>query len=316
MKRRASDSGTVERDATPRARRVRARRPAGGRARQWARRARHRRGLHARPGTSGAVRAATARAARRHGVHLSEPGAVDRAVGRRGGRPVDHRRGAPIPLRRAGAPDRPERSHRPIRLDRPLRPAAGGVVGDGARAPPFRVEGGGVRRRQLDRGSGGRVASRHRLVREERKPAVAARGQLVRVGLRDHGRGVAGGSGAGGRRMRDVPSLHRCVPHGRDHRTGCDRRQPMPRVAPAEARGVPTRVPGGARGPPVRLRRLPGGVPAERSLRRVPGRARPARRGVGERRRAARVGRRRRCSRGTSGSTSPGATRGGSAATR
>ena len=96
------------------------------------------------------------------------------------------------------------------------------------------------------------------------------RGQLVRVGLRDHGRAVAGGTGASGRRMRDVPSLHRCVPHERDHRTGCDRRQPLPRLAPAEARGVPTRAPGGTRGSPVRLRRLPGGVPAERSLRCVP----------------------------------------------
>ena len=36
------------------------------------------------------------RVARRHGLHLSEPGAVNRAVGRRGRRPVDHRRGAPI----------------------------------------------------------------------------------------------------------------------------------------------------------------------------------------------------------------------------
>ena len=95
------------------------------------------------------------------------------------------------------------------------------------------------------------------------------------------------------RRLRHVPPVPRRLPDGRDRRPGRDRRQPLPRLGAAAPGRHPGRAPPGGRRPPVRLRRLPGGVPADGPPRPPP--PPPARRrrpGVGRRARPAR--RRRR----------------------
>ena len=70
-------------------------------------------------------------------------------------------------------------------------------------------------------------------------------------------------SSAGRGPVRLVPPLPRRLPDRRDHRARRRRRAPLPVVA-APGRGVvPARAPGRARRPHLRLRRVPGGVPAE-----------------------------------------------------
>ena len=77
---------------------------------------------------------------------------------------------------------------------------------------------------------------------------------------------------AGARRMRRLHPLPRRVPDRGHRRPGRGRRPPLPRVAAAGRGAVPARAPGGPGRPALRLRRLPGGVPAEPAPR--PGRAR------------------------------------------
>ena len=68
---------------------------------------------------------------------------------------------------------------------------------------------------------------------------------------------------AGRRRLRLVPPVHRRLPDRRDRRARGRRRPSLPGVARAGAGRVPARAPRRARRPALRLRRLPGGVPAE-----------------------------------------------------
>ena len=68
---------------------------------------------------------AAAGSRRRDGLHLPQSRALDRPAARRGGGPVDHRRRPALPhRRRAAAARRAAGSRRPLRLGRPLRPAA------------------------------------------------------------------------------------------------------------------------------------------------------------------------------------------------
>ena len=73
---------------------------------------------------------------------------------------------------------------------------------------------------------------------------------------------AAGRGRAGARRLRRVHPLPRRLPH-RGHRgPRRGRRPPLPGLAGAGRGGVPDRAPRRARRPALRLRRLPGGVPA------------------------------------------------------
>ena len=102
-------------------------------------------------------------------------------------------------------------------------------------------------------------------------------------------------------RRRSTTAAARCTPLPRrlpdrcDHRAGGGRRAPVPLVAPPGGRLVPARAPRGARRPHLRLRRVPGGVPAEPAGARAP--ADGGRDDVGRLLGAARSRRRRRCSR-------------------
>ena len=207
---------------------------------------------------------------------------------------------------------------RPVRVGRPLRPAAGRAAGDRPPAAGRRPPGRRLRRRQLDRRSRGRLPRRARLVRQERQPAGARRRQLVRARLRrHHGRRCRSRTDAGRRRLRLVPALPRRLPDRGDRRARRDRRQPLPRLGAATPGCHPGRPPAGGRRPPLRLRRLPRGVPADRPPRPAPPpTAGRGRRGVGRRARPARRRRRRRCSSATGAGTSPTAIRAGCGATR
>ena len=128
-----------------------------------------------------------------------------------------------------------------------------------------------VRRRQLARRPRGRLPRRARLVRQERQPAAARRRQLVRARLRRHDGRATGRRRAGGRRLRVVPALPRRLPDRAPSSPpvsstpaaawpGCCRRRGRSRSSPA----------GRARRPHLRLRRLPGGVPADGAPRPAP----------------------------------------------
>ena len=141
-------------------------------------------------------------------------------------------------------------------------------------------------------------------------------------------RAAAGQRGARRRSVRRVSPLHRRLSDRGDRRARCDRRRSLPGLAGPGARDVPAGPSGGARRAHLRLRRLPGGLPAQPA-----GRRRQSRRGRARRRQAA-GGRSaaaieawvslldllgpttRRCWPAMGAGTSPGATRGGCAGTR
>ena len=187
------------------------------------------------------------RPARRHGVHVQEPGAVHRSAA---GRARCASRCSSAPGRTCSTdPDDADgdaavagRVARYAWVDHyaPLREGLWAVARrlrrDGWKAVA-------VRRRQLHRRPRGRPPGRHRLVRQERQPAAPRRRQLVRARLRRHHRAAAGGAGAGGRRLRHVPALPRRVPHRRHRRAGRDRRRPLPGLGAAEARHLRPPVP-------------------------------------------------------------------------
>ena len=68
---------------------------------------------------------------------------------------------------------------------------------------------------------------------------------------------------AGARRLRAVPPVSGRVPHRRPGRPRGAGRPPVPGLAGPGRRGFRPRFPGRFRRPPVRVRRLPGGVPAQ-----------------------------------------------------
>ena len=164
---------------------------------------------------------------------------------------------------RAGPPGGPGG---PLRLGRPLRARCGGPRrrGPGASRPP--AGGPGAGRRQRPGRPRGRLPGRARLVRQERQPAAAraraagscwARSSPTRRCRRSARRGpVADGCGTCTRCLDGCPTGAIVAPGVVDARRCL--------AWLVQARGaVSPRAPGRPRRPPLRLRRLPGGVPAE-----------------------------------------------------
>ena len=204
--------------------------------------------------------------ARRDGVHVPQSRSFDRS--RRARWPTPGRSSSP-PARTSPTPT-------------PSHPAGGGRTpasaatpgstttprsGAGLRAAADEIEAAGhrarrVRRRQLDRRSGGRPPRRSRLVRQERQPAAARRRQLLRARL-DHHHGRVHAERAC-RRPTAAAAVSRCI-------DGCPT---AAIVAPGVIDGErclswvlqkpgldPGRVPRGDPRPHLRLRRLPGRLP-------------------------------------------------------
>ena len=222
------------------------------------------------------------RPARRHALHLPAPRAVDRPgptalpdarrPGRR--RPQLHSVGGPgggdpPATGRRRWPGAAGRSPSAGRVARyawedhygALRPRSTAVAerlkADGWRGPR-------PRRRQRPGRPRGRLPGRPRLVRQERQPAAPGRGQLVRARLGRHRRPAR----AAARRRRWPTAAARAPaastaarPAPSSPRRG--RRPPLPGLAAAGDGAVPRRAPGGAGRPDLRLRRLPGGLPAQ-----------------------------------------------------
>ncbi len=239
-----------------------------GRARHARSRGRHR-ASRRRPGGGAASRPPRHRRARRgrvgrgHGVHIPQPGTLHRSRSGGGGSSLGHRRGPLVPrARAAGAAGGATGSGGPLRLDRSLRPAARRAAGDRAAAAGGRRAGGRPRRRQLDGRPRGGLPGRPRLVRQERQPPAAGCRQLVRARFGGHHGRVRTGAATGGRRVRVVPALHRRVPDRGDRRARGDRRQPMPGLGAAAAGLDPRGAAGRGRRSRLRLRRLPGRLPA------------------------------------------------------
>ena len=249
--------------------------PGGGRLRRTVRR-------HARR----PARPSRARAARRHAVHLPQPGPLHRPVPDARRRPQPRgRRPGPTRRRRARAPrrrptDRTVRSpHGPGRVLRRRRPLR--------RAPrrPRR------HRRPADRATAtgpGCCSTTTPSSTAPPRTGPASAGS-ARTPTSCSTASAAGSCSArcsptpplapdrrsGGRRLRLVHALPRRLPHRRHRRARRGRRPPVPGLAGAGPGRVPGRAPGGARRSPLRLRRLPGGLPAQppAGARRV---ARPA----------------------------------------
>ena len=209
---------------------------------------------------------------------------------------------------------------RPLRLGRPLRPAACRPADDGPSAARRRRAGGRLRRRQRHRRPRGRLSRRARLVRQERQPARRRRRELVRARLRRH-------HGATTRRppRRSADGCGTCrrcldaLPDRGDRRAGRDRRQSLPGLGAAAA-GRRSRSPcrAGGRRPHLRLRRLPGRLPADRAPR-APAHGRrspPTPRPWVDVLDLLEPPTMRRCSTATAAGTSPGAIRAGCGATR
>ena len=157
----------------------------------------------------------------------------------------------------------PSGSRRALRMDRSLRAAAGGPRCRRPTTARRRVESRRPRRRQLDGRSRGGMARGSRLVRKERQPPLARTRLLVRARRSGHERAPRNGRASRRRRVRAVPALHRRLPDRRDRCARCRRRPPVSRVVGASAGHFPRRASRGAGRPHLRLRRLPGGVPAQ-----------------------------------------------------
>ena len=99
---------------------------------------------------------------------------------------------------------------------------------------------------------------------------LPGRRQLVRARLRRHHGAAAGVAAPVRRRLRLVPRCLDALPDRGDRRPGRGRRQPLPRLGAAAPGCHPGRAPAGGRRPHLRLRRLPGGVPADRPPRAAP----------------------------------------------
>ena len=214
---------------------------------------------------------------------------------------VDRRRDAPRTA--------PRRAGRPLRVGRPLRPPQGRAQGRGrgaARPHGWRARVLADDNALVDRAAAHRAG--HRLVGQERQPAAArARAAGTCSGSVVTDAPLAASAEPGRGPLRLVHPLPRRLPHRRHHRArasstpaaacpGCSRPRGRSRV---EHRVGPRR-------PHLRLRRLPGGVPAEPA---GPDRGRrPAReRAVGAAARRCSTPTTTSCSRAPAAGTSPGA---------
>ena len=173
-----------------------------------------------------------------------------------------------------------------VRPRRPLRRAASRTGRRGAPPARRRLAGACARRRQRAGRPRGRAPGRPRLVRQEHQPAAARAGQLVRARLGRHRRAAAD---ADAEPVADgCGSCRRCLdgcPTGAIVAPGVvDARRCLAWLL--QARGAfPRRAPRRAGRPHLRLRRLPGGVPAQPARRRHarPGRGRAMQAGYGAR---------------------------------
>ena len=163
------------------------------------------------------------------------------------------------------ASDRPaRRPDRPLRLGGPLRPPQDRPEGDGRGAlKARRLAGPGPRRRQRHRRSGRRAPRRDRVVGQERQPPAPRPRELVRARVRGHRRAAcrrprapsrtgAGRAAAASTGARPARSPRQAWSTRAVACPGCCRR-----------RGRSRRAPRRARRPHLRVRRVPGGVPAE-----------------------------------------------------
>ena len=225
--------------------------------------------------------------------------------------------------RRARPTSRGPGPGRPLRLGRPLRPAADRAAGD--RPPHPRAPTSGPSSFADDNSIVDREVAylgRARLVRQERQPAPARRRELVRARLRRHDRRVpgrrtrsptaAGRAGAASTAARPAPSsrpgvvdANRCLAWVAAAAGHDPRRAPRAPSATASTAATTARRCARRR---VRLGGAPHDLPVSTAATSGPG--------VGRRARPARRRRRRRCSTATAAGTSPTATRGGCGATR
>ena len=278
LRRRAAGRGARPRASTPSASRRPSRSPAPAPTSRSAR----------RPGCTAAWRSPTGNPARSTDPERALPGARALVVGRP---PL------PAPAPAGAAADRPVGRVAALRLGRPLRrrcgPASSAVADAPAEADGWRARVAG-RRQRPGRPRGG-PPRRPRLVRQERQPAAARAGQLVRARLGRHRRAAADAAGrAGAPTAAGRAALPRRLPdRAPSSRPGWS----TPAAAwPGCCRptgAFPRRAPRGARRPHLRLRRLPGGVPAQPAGDAAgAGRRRPTARRLGAGARPA--GRRRR----------------------
>ena len=154
--------------------------------------------------------------------------------------------------------------------------------GRGRAAEGRRLAGPGPGRRQRPGRPRGRLPGRPRLVRQERQPAAPGRGQLVRARARSSptprwrrpaAERVADGCGTCTRCLDGCPTGAIVAPGV------VDARRCLAWLLQVEG-PFPARVPGGAGRPPLRLRRLPGGVPAQPRAGRASRPSPPAGRGA------------------------------------
>ena len=223
------------------------------------------------PGAADPGRAEGRRPARRHGVHVPQPGPLDLAGPRRARRGGHRGRSPPLRLAPscAGADGMRAGRGRVARYAwtdhyAPLREALQAVArhlrADGHRAVVVADDNAMVDREVAYRAGIGWFGKNANLL-------LPGAGLVVRARCRRHRRAPARGRRAGARRLRTVPALPRRLPDRRHRRSGRGRRAALPGVAGAAARDVPAPAPRGAARPDLRLRRLPGGVPAQPPLR-------------------------------------------------
>ena len=210
---------------------------------------------------------------RRHGVHLPQPGPLDRRrtalVRDAAAIVVGARRYAVAPPpqrgRRGPAADGGPRSCRPLRLDRPLRPAARGAAGRRPAPPGRRLTGpwcSPTTTRLVDREAAYRAGLGW--FGKNANLLLPGSGHLVRARLGGHRRAAArraprrcaDGCGACRRCLDGCPTGAIVAPGVVDARRCLAWLVQQPGT-------FPRRAPGGARRPHLRLRRLPGGVPAQ-----------------------------------------------------
>ena len=213
---------------------------------------------------------------------------------------------------------RPAGAGRPLRLGRPLRPAARRAAGDrpAAARPPAS---GPSRSPTTTRSSTARSPTAPGSAGSARTPTCCCRGAAAgscSAASSPRPRYRAG-RGAGRRRLRLVPALpRRAARPGRSSRPGViDANRCLAWVL-QQPGADPARAARGDRRPHLRLRRLPGGLPADRPARPPPpAPARRRRRRRGSTCSTCSTPTTRRCSTGTGAGTSPAATRAGCAAT-
>ena len=158
------------------------------------------------------------------------------------------------------------------RLPRHAARARAGRPRTGPRADRHRLELPRLRRLDADRRAGIRRGGGSGLDRKERLPDRPG-ARLVSAAGRDPARPRSSCGRARRRAVRILHAVPGCLPHRRLRRARPARRRPLPRLLDDRAPRPDSRhVEGRARRPRLRLRRLPGGLPVERTSRARGGR--------------------------------------------